>query len=94
VREALAVAAEFRPQIVLLDIGMPGMNGYDVARHIRAMEWGREIQLVAVTGWGQDEDRRQASAAGFDHHCVKPIDVDSLGKLLFAAESAKSTAPS
>jgi len=67
-REALAVAAEFLPQVALLDIGMPELNGYEVARRIRAAPWGQTMLLVAVTGWGQDEDQRQAEAAGFDHH--------------------------
>ncbi len=80
-REALAIAAEFLPQIVLLDIGMPETNGYEVARQIRAAAWGRTMQLVAVTGWGQEEDKRQAEAAGFDHHRVKPVDLDSLEPL-------------
>jgi CheY-like chemotaxis protein len=77
-REALAIAAEFLPQIALLDIGMPEMNGYEVARQIRVAPWGRNILLVAVTGWGQEEDRREAEAAGFDHHRAKPVDLDSL----------------
>ncbi len=80
--DALALAAELRSHVALLDIGMPGMNGYEVAHAIRAAEWGRDVLLVAVTGWGQEEDRRRATAAGFDHHCVKPIDLDSLGPLL------------
>jgi signal transduction histidine kinase/ActR/RegA family two-component response regulator len=80
-RDALALAAEFLPHIALLDIGMPDMNGYDVARQIRAAPWGRSMQLVAVTGWGQEEDRREAEAAGFDHHRVKPVDLDSLEPL-------------
>jgi PAS domain S-box-containing protein len=94
-REALAVAAELLPQIALLDIGMPEMDGYEVARQIRAAAWGKSILLVAVTGWGQDEDRRLAAAAGFDHHCVKPVDLDSL-RALFAkcAREAAANQPS
>ena len=80
-RDALALADEFLPQIALLDIGMPDMNGYDVARHIRTAAWGRDMQLVAVTGWGQEEDKREAEAAGFDQHRVKPVDLDSLDPL-------------
>jgi len=79
--QALALAAEFRPQIALLDIGMPEMNGYELARLIRAAPWGRDMLLAAVSGWGQDEDRRQAEAAGFDHHSTKPIDFDALAPL-------------
>src|SRR5688572_17363940 len=67
-KQALALAEEFRPQLAMMDIGMPEMNGYDVARNIRAQPWGRDMVLVAITGWGQDEDRRAAEAAGFDHH--------------------------
>jgi PAS domain S-box-containing protein len=79
--EALEVASEFRPQMVLLDIGMPHMNGYEVAARIRAQTGGREIMLVAVTGWGQTEDKRRASEAGFDQHLVKPIGPQDLAKL-------------
>ncbi len=75
--EALAVAADFRPHVALLDIGMPGMNGYEVARRLKAPGEPRVV-LVAVTGWGQEEDRRQATAAGFDHHLAKPVDPDRL----------------
>ena len=63
-----------RHEIVLLDIGLPEMNGYDVARRIREQPWGERIALIALTGWGQDEDRRLAKEAGFDHHLVKPVD--------------------
>jgi CheY-like chemotaxis protein len=80
--EALAIAAEFSPQVALVDIGMPEVNGYEVARRIRAAEWGKDVILVAITGWGQDEDKRQAEAAGFDHHLVKPVDLDRLQQLI------------
>jgi two-component system CheB/CheR fusion protein len=80
--EALAAAAEFRPDLVLLDIGLPRLNGYDVARHIREQSWGPRMTLVALTGWGQDEDKRRSREAGFDHHLVKPVDPDTLFKLL------------
>jgi len=71
---ALEAIEESRPDIALLDIGMPTLNGYDIAKRVRATEWGGAITLVAVTGWGQDADRDQAFAAGFDHHWVKPVD--------------------
>jgi CheY-like chemotaxis protein len=87
---ALELAAQFRPHIALLDIGMPELNGYEVARHIRDSEWGREMLLVAVTGWGQEDDRRQAEAAGFDHHRAKPVDLDSLEPLFSRALEAAS----
>jgi CheY-like chemotaxis protein len=77
-RRALEIAAILHPQIALLDVGMPELNGYDLARQIRAHSWGRHMKLVAVTGWGQDEDRRQALAAGFDEHLTKPIDPQRL----------------
>ena len=60
---------------------MPGMNGYEVARSIRQQAWGRDMTLVAVTGWGQDEDKRQAELAGFDHHLTKPLDLAALRKI-------------
>lgn len=80
--EALRIAAEFHPDVVLLDIGLPGMNGYDVAREIRKQPWGESILLVAVTGWGQEGDRRLSKDAGFDHHLVKPVDPAVLIRLL------------
>jgi CheY-like chemotaxis protein/two-component sensor histidine kinase len=79
---ALAAAAEYRPEIMLLDIGLPKMNGYDVARHIREHAWGRDIALIALTGWGQEDDRRLAKEAGFDHHLVKPVDIELLKTLI------------
>jgi signal transduction histidine kinase/ActR/RegA family two-component response regulator len=79
---ALAAAAEFRPDAVLLDIGLPGMDGYEVARRLRAeTDTGRAL-LVALTGYGQEEDQRRALAAGFDHHLIKPADLDALTALL------------
>jgi signal transduction histidine kinase/response regulator RpfG family c-di-GMP phosphodiesterase len=71
--QALEEAAEFRPDLVLLDIGMPRMDGYEAARHIREQAWGRDMVLIALTGWGQDEDKRRAAEAGFDRHFTKPI---------------------
>jgi CheY-like chemotaxis protein len=79
---ALEIGRQFRPQIGLLDIGMPGMNGYELARRIRAEAWGASVLLVAVTGWGQDADRRQALESGFDHHLTKPVDTQELQALL------------
>jgi PAS domain S-box-containing protein len=79
---ALAMAAAFRPDVVLLDIGMPGMDGYEVARRLSALQEGRRPRIVAVTGWGQESDRRQASEAGFDMHLVKPVDLDALLRAL------------
>ncbi|OAI46057.1 hypothetical protein AYO44_12045 [Planctomycetaceae bacterium SCGC AG-212-F19] len=79
---AVAAAATFLPDVVLLDLRMPQMNGYDAAREIRAQPWGKEMVLIAHTGWGQEEDRRRSQAAGFDYHLVKPVASDALEKLL------------
>lgn len=81
---ALEMASEFEPDAVVLDIGMPGMNGYDVVQHLRATPRGEKFTLIAVTGWGQEADRRQSAAAGFDHHLVKPVDINVLEGLLTA----------
>ena len=87
---AIAIAEKFNPQTVLLDIGMPGMNGYQVARHFRAMPRYADLQLVAMTGFGREEDREAALAAGFDSHLVKPVGFDELEALL-ANGRAKGT---
>jgi CheY-like chemotaxis protein len=68
--------------VVLLDIGMPGMDGYEVARRIRARSPGPRPTIVALTGWGQENDRREAREAGFDHHLVKPAEIGALKELL------------
>jgi signal transduction histidine kinase/ActR/RegA family two-component response regulator len=78
----LAAAAEFRPDLIVLDIGLPGMTGYDVARRLREMPEFRSTTLAAMTGWGQEEDRRRSREAGFDHHLVKPVDPAVLEELL------------
>ena len=80
--DALTVASKQRPSIAVLDIGMPGLSGYDVARRLRKEPWGTGMLLIAVTGWGQEEDKRKALDAGFDHHLTKPIDPDALEKLM------------
>jgi len=77
---------------VLLDIGMPGMTGYETARRIRLEAWGRRTLLIAVTGWGQDDDKRKAQAVGFDHHLTKPVDPGELDRLLGALLSTSSPA--
>ncbi len=79
---AITMAKLVRPDVVLLDIGLPKLSGHDAARAIREQPWGRPMVLVALTGWGQDEDRRKSEAVGFDHHLVKPVDVDALMTLL------------
>jgi CheY-like chemotaxis protein len=80
--EALQLAESVQPQVALLDIGMPGMSGLEVAVKIRAAPWGREIVLIALTGWGQEEDRRRSAEAGFDHHLTKPIMPDAIEELI------------
>ena len=84
---ALEAANRLRPDAVLLDIGLPGLNGYEVCSRIRKEPWGRQILLVALTGWGQDEDRHRSREAGFDAHMVKPVDFDVLLKLLASRPS-------
>jgi signal transduction histidine kinase len=79
---ALESAERHLPDVALLDIGMPKLDGYEVARRIRAQPWGRRITLVALTGWGQESDRRRSGEAGFDTHLVKPLDLDKLTALL------------
>src|SRR5688572_18534629 len=92
--EALEVAAGCQPDIVLLDIGMPKLDGYEVARRIREQPWGKSAVLIALTGWGQDEDRRRSREVGFDSHLVKPLDPDALSLLLSKLPArAKSADP-
>ncbi len=80
--QAVEEASAFRPDVVLLDIGMPRLNGYDVARAIREQRWGAGMLLVAMTGWGQDEDKRRADEAGFDQHFTKPVNPAALERLI------------
>jgi len=79
---ALLLAEEFAPEVALLDIGLPDMNGYELARRLRATEHGRGMRLIAATGWGQEKDRQRAFDAGFDHHLTKPIDFERLRSAL------------
>jgi CheY-like chemotaxis protein len=79
---ALMLAGTLRPDVAVLDIGMPGLNGYEVARRIRAEPWGAGIRLIALTGWGQAEDVQRAHASGFDHHVTKPVDFEALQALV------------
>ncbi len=88
--EAVGAAAAFRPDVVLLDIGLPKLNGYEAARQIRQQSGGANIVLIALTGWGQEEDRRRTREAGFDHHLTKPLDLAVLQKIL-AAQSHRPT---
>jgi PAS domain S-box-containing protein len=85
--EAVVAAAQFKPEVVLLDIGMPGLDGYETCRHIRRQPGGKEVYLIALTGWGKTDDRRRTEEAGFDYHMVKPVDPDTLVKLLASLPS-------
>jgi PAS domain S-box-containing protein len=80
--EAVGLVEAFKPDVAFLDLGMPKLDGYAAARRIREEPWGRSVVLVAVTGWGQDEDKRRSQEAGFDAHLVKPVDVADIDKLL------------
>jgi signal transduction histidine kinase/response regulator RpfG family c-di-GMP phosphodiesterase len=81
-KDAITQAEKVRPATIFLDIGMPGMNGYEVARAIRAQPWGQSIKLIALTGWGQEEDRQLSHSAGFDLHLVKPIEITQIKQVL------------
>jgi CheY-like chemotaxis protein len=89
--EALEVAERFKPDVALLDIGMPKLDGFETARRMRAAGYGRGMLLVALSGWGQEADRRKSSEAGFDVHLVKPVDIAEIQKLL-ARRRASDTA--
>jgi CheY-like chemotaxis protein len=80
--EAIEIAADYLPDIVLMDLGMPRMNGYEAAGHIRSQSWGKDMILVALTGWGQEKDRQRIMQAGFDRHLVKPASLEQLRELL------------
>jgi PAS domain S-box-containing protein len=84
--EAIELAERFRPDVMLLDIGMPKMNGYETARRLREQPWGKDILLAALTGWGQEEDKRRTREAGFNHHFVKPLDLSLLQRFLAECE--------
>jgi CheY-like chemotaxis protein len=80
--EGEATMGSFRPDVALLDIGLPKVSGYELARRIRSQPWGKDVLLIALTGWGQDQDRHKSKEAGFDHHLVKPVDFNALSELL------------
>ena len=86
---AISEAAKLRPDVILLDIGLPRLDGYDTCRRIREQPWGREMVIVALTGWGEDEDRRMSTQAGFDGHLVKPVDHDALNALMASCGSTR-----
>jgi len=80
-------AATFRPDVIVLDVGMPRVDGYEAARRIRKEPWSNGVVLVALTGWGQEEDRAKARNAGFDHHLTKPASIDAIVHLITEAPS-------
>jgi PAS domain S-box-containing protein len=80
--QALELAEAFRPEVILLDIGLPKLNGYDTCRRLREQPWGKGMVIIALTGWGQEDDRRRSEQAGFDQHMVKPVDITALEILL------------
>lgn len=88
-KEAMSAADAIQPEVALLDIGMPEVNGYEVCRYIRSQPWGRAPFVIALTGWGQEGDRRTAREAGFDYHLVKPVDPEALVALLDSLPEAR-----
>jgi CheY-like chemotaxis protein len=88
--EAVGAAERLRPDAVLLDIGLPKLNGYEVCRRIREQPWGKDLVLMAVTGWGQEEDRHRSRAAGFNTHIVKPVDPEAVMKLLASLPAGRT----
>jgi CheY-like chemotaxis protein len=85
---AIEVANTIRPDVVLLDIGMPRVDGFEVCRQLRQQAWGRDLFIVALTGWGQESDRTRTERAGFDDHLIKPAEVISITKVLNGARQA------
>lgn len=86
---AIEIARDFRPDIILLDLGMPRLDGLEAARRIRAEAWGKDIVLVALTGWDRDEDVQRTREAGFDFHLVKPVERTKLEMLLASIVSGQ-----
>ena len=86
-QEAFEAAQRLRPDIALCDIGMPKLNGYELACRIREQSWGSDMVLIALSGWGNENDRRRSREAGFAHHLVKPVDFDELLAVLKSVAS-------
>jgi DNA-binding response OmpR family regulator len=80
--QALLTAQSFLPELVFMDLGMPGLNGFEAARRVRREKWGQDVMLVALTGWGQEDDRRRSAEAGFDKHLVKPVEYEEVDRLI------------
>ena len=89
--ECLALVEDFEPQAVLLDLGLPGMDGFEVARHLRRRPGADAVLLIALSGYGRDEDRRKTREAGFDHHFVKPADLEAIQRLLALPYAGRRT---
>jgi CheY-like chemotaxis protein len=86
--EAVDILTHYSPQVILLDLGLPGMSGLDVARQIRATPATKDVTLIAITGWGQPQDRARSADAGFDFHFTKPVDARQLGQAIEGAVAA------
>ena len=89
--EALEAVEKYRPEVVLLDIGLPTLDGHEVCRRVRQQPWGKDIIVIALTGWGQEDDRRKSEEAGFNGHLVKPVDYDKLLELLSSLTARSAT---
>ena len=89
--EALEAVEKYRPEVVLLDIGLPSLDGHEVCRRVREKSWGKNIVIIALTGWGQEDDRRKSEEAGFNGHLVKPVDYDELLELLSSLTTRSAT---
>jgi len=89
--EVVDLAAAWRPHMMFLDVGMPKVNGFELARRLRSQPWAQDVLLVALTGWGKDEDRRQSFEAGFDHHLVKPAELNEIERLCRGGATATAT---
>lgn len=92
-QQAVNMASVFRPDVVLLDIGLPKLNGYETCRLIRQQPWSSGVVLIAITGWGQVKDRERTRNAGFDHHLVKPVDSQALLAILAWLQPGGNTSP-
>jgi len=88
--EALEKAEQFRPDVIVLDVGMPILDGYETASRIRQLPWSRDVVLIAVTGWGNDKDKLKSAAAGFDVHLVKPVDATTILEALDQMDQSKA----
>ena len=91
--EAIERAAQFQPNVILLDIGLPKLTGHEAAQRIREQDWGSDIVLIALTGWGQEEDKQRAMDAGCNHHLTKPAEIGTLEKLLGEITLRQAAAP-